>query len=62
MKHEMNTIQTKNLSHEISHKICSIFFSDENFPGHRFETQINIQTQIRLNTILTLATKTLNDY
>ena len=30
---------------------------DENFPGHRFETQIHIQTQIRLNTILTLATK-----
>ena len=29
----------------------------ENFPGHRFETQIHIQTQIRLNTILTLATK-----
>ena len=28
----------------------------ENFLGHRFETQIHIQTQIRLNTILTLAT------
>ena len=29
----------------------------ENFPGHRFETQIHIQTQIDLNTILTLAKK-----
>ena len=29
----------------------------ENFPGHRFETQIHIQTQIRLNDILSLATK-----
>ena len=29
----------------------------ENFPGHRFETQIHIQTQIRLNTIVTSATK-----
>ena len=33
------------------------FATYENFPGHRFETQIHIQTQIRLNTILTLATK-----
>ena len=31
--------------------------TDENFPGHRFETQIHIQTQIRLNTIVTSATK-----
>ena len=31
--------------------------SHENFPGHRFERQIHIQTQIRLNTVLTLATK-----
>ena len=31
--------------------------SYENFPGHRFETQIHIQTEIRLTTILTLATK-----
>ena len=28
-----------------------------NFPGHRFETQIHIQTQIRTNTTLPLATK-----
>ena len=27
------------------------------FAGHIFETQIHVQTQIRLNTILTLATK-----
>ena len=32
-------------------------YTNENFPGHRFETQIHFQTQIRLNTILTLATK-----
>ena len=32
-------------------------FSYENFPGHRFKRQIHIQTQIRLNTILTLGTK-----
>ena len=31
--------------------------SYENFPGHRFETQIHIRTQIRINTIFTLATK-----
>ena len=31
--------------------------TDENFPGLRFETQIHIQTQIRLNTIVTSATK-----
>ena len=31
--------------------------NNENFPGHRFETQIHIQTRIRLNTVLTLATK-----
>ena len=30
---------------------------NENFPGHRIETQIHIQTQIPLNTIFTLATK-----
>ena len=29
----------------------------ENFPGHRFETQVHIQIQIRLNMIFTLATK-----
>ena len=29
----------------------------ENFPGHRLEGQIHIWTQIRLYTILTLATK-----
>ena len=29
----------------------------ENFPGHGFETQIHIHTQIRINTIFTLATK-----
>ena len=29
----------------------------ENFPGHRFEAQIHIHTQIRLNTIFMLATK-----
>ena len=28
-----------------------------NFPEHRFKTQIHVQTQIRLNTILALATK-----
>ena len=33
---------------------------DENFSGHRFETQVHVQTQIRLNMILTLATK--HDY
>ena len=41
--------------------ICSYFLSimweNKNFPGHRFETQIYIQTQIRINTIFTLATK-----
>ena len=36
-----------------------IFMDHENFHGHIFETQIHIQTQIRLNTILTLATKQL---
>ena len=30
---------------------------DENFPGHKLETQIHIRTQIWLCTILTLATK-----
>ena len=30
---------------------------DENFPGHKLETQIHIRTQIRLCAILTLATK-----
>ena len=30
---------------------------NENFPGHRFESPILIQTQIRLNPISTLATK-----
>ena len=29
----------------------------ENFAGHKFETQVHIQTQIRLNPIFTLATK-----
>ena len=33
--------------------------SQENFPGHRFETQMHVQTQMRLNTILTLAAKRL---
>ena len=45
--------------------LCSDFFQEmqdsgkynENFPGHRFESQILIQTQIRLNPISTLATK-----
>ena len=32
-------------------------FINENFPEHIFETQIHIQTQIRINTIFILATK-----
>ena len=31
--------------------------NNEDFPGLRFETQIPVQTQIRINTIFTLATK-----
>ena len=41
--------------------VLSIFLQGswlhENFPSYRFETQIHIQIQIRVNTILTLATK-----
>ena len=37
--------------------LINVWYYYENFPGHRFETQIHIQTQIRLNTILTLAAK-----
>ena len=34
--------------------MCNI---NQNFPGHRLETQIHIRTQNRLNTILTLTSK-----
>ena len=51
--------------HFIHRDIQRMQLFDENFPGHRFETQIHIQTHIRLNTILTLVTKNViikNDY
>ena len=51
-KHFLRAWDLKNLSF-----FRHVFFFRKNLPGHRFETQIHIQTQIRRNTILTLATK-----
>ena len=63
----MKTIYNQPSSHSYTELSKTQFFpvsidrltnkNNENFPGHRLGTQIHIQTQIRLNTILTFATK-----
>ena len=42
-------------------KYSNITIFDENFSGHRFKTQIHIQTYIRIYRIFTLATKKMTE-